>query len=271
MSKKILITIGVVALVLIGYAGFYELSQKTAVETTTGDSNQNNTDAFFDTESDAGVTEKTNVDEKVEVNVSTANETTTTTETENEVAITAEPNIQTSLFANGCFWCVESDLQKVPGVKTVVSGYADGTNKKPTYENYDDFGHREVVEVTYDASVVSYGNLVEHILKHGDVTDPDGSFGDRGPEYAPAIYFGNETERKIAVDVIAAVSASNVYGEVVTIKVIPDSQFWIAEDYHQDYAEKNPVKYYYYRTASGRTAFIEKYWGNRATAFEFSS
>jgi len=179
-------------------------------------------------------------------------------------------NIQTAQFANGCFWCVEADLQKVSGVVAVVSGYADGTNENPTYENYGENGHREVVLVTYDATVVSYGNLVEHILKHGDVTDPNGSFGDRGAEYAPALYYSTETEKNIAERIVASVENATVYDGAITIEIIPTAKFWNAEDYHQNYAEKNPIKYFYYRTASGRTAFIETYWGERAEIFEFS-
>lgn len=189
---------------------------------------------------------------------------------QNQVVIEQEQDMQTAMFANGCFWCVEADLQKVNGVITVVSGYADGTNDNPTYENYGRNNHREVVEVTYNAAVVSYGNLVEHILKHGDVTDPNGSFGDRGAEYAPALYYKNEIEQQIAIDVVSAVSASGVYDSLITIEIIPNTVFWKAEEYHQDYAEQNPLKYFYYRTASGRTAFIEKYWGERANVFEFS-
>ncbi len=177
----------------------------------------------------------------------------------------------TALFGNGCFWCVESDLEKVAGVKVVVSGYAGGTTPNPTYKNYAEGGHREVVEVTYDPTVISYEQLVEHILKHGDPTDAAGSFGDRGVEYAPALYYVTDDEKEAAERVIKAVDAAAVLLKKITIAVLPSVPFWPAEEYHQDYAKKNPIRYTYYRVASGRSAFIEKYWGERSTTFEFAT
>lgn len=178
--------------------------------------------------------------------------------------------VATAMFGGGCFWCVESDLQKVKGVSTVVSGYAGGSGENPTYENYGAQGFREVVTVTYNPTIVSYANLVEHIIKHGDPTDPDGSFGDRGKEYAPAIYYKTEAEKLIAQTVIKNIDNAKVYPKALTIIVIPTVKFWSAEDYHQDYSEKNPVRYNFYRTASGRDAFIKKYWGNNAGDFTAS-
>lgn len=178
------------------------------------------------------------------------------------------PTIKLALLANGCFWCVESDLEKVPGVTSVVSGYAGGTSENPTYKNYITGGHREVVLVTYDTNVISYGNLVEHIIKHGDPTDATGSFNDRGPQYTPAIYYQTEPEKKEALRVIAAIDAMKVFPAPLPLLVIPTVKFWPAEDYHQDYAKKNTLKYGYYRNGSGRTAFIEKTWGERTTRFE---
>lgn len=174
---------------------------------------------------------------------------------------------KTALLANGCFWCVEYDLEKVTGVIDVVSGYAGGTTENPTYKNYVGGGHREVVLVTYDANVVTYGNLVEHIIKHGDPTDTTGSFGDRGEEYAPAIYYENNAEKDEAYRVIHAIDALHVFLELLPLLVTPRVTFWPAEEYHQDYAEKNPIRYNLYRTASGRNSFIQKYWGDSAGTF----
>lgn len=174
---------------------------------------------------------------------------------------------RTALLANGCFWCVEHDLAEVDGVLDVVSGYAGGDTSDPTYKNYAEGGHREVVLVTYDANRVSYGNLVEHIVKHGDPTDAAGSFGDRGLQYAPAIYYESEAERAEARRVIDAIDAMHVFSAPLPLLVIPRVAFWPAEDYHQDYAEKNPLKYSFYRKASGRDAFIAKYWGGSADMF----
>jgi len=179
--------------------------------------------------------------------------------------------VATAMFGGGCFWCVESDLQKVKGVFSVVSGYAGGRGENPTYKNYSAQGFREVVEVTYSPTVVSYANLVENIIKHGDPIDPNGSFGDRGKEYAPAIYYKTEAEKQSALAVIKSIDNAKIYPKALTITVIPTVKFWNAEEYHQDYAEKNPVRYSFYRTASGRDLFIKKYWGNKAGDFTASS
>jgi peptide methionine sulfoxide reductase msrA/msrB len=177
----------------------------------------------------------------------------------------------TAQFANGCFWCVEHDLEKVAGVLEVISGYAGGTTKNPTYENYSAGGHREVVQVTYDPRVVSYANLVEHIIKHGDPTDDAGSFYDRGVSYSPAIYFATGEEATIAASVISAIEAAKKYDTALTIPVLPVAEFFPAEEYHQDYAKKNPIRYSYYRAASGRTKFYEKVWKGEANTFSFSN
>jgi methionine-S-sulfoxide reductase len=176
------------------------------------------------------------------------------------------PAVATAVFANGCFWCVEHDLEKVSGVMSAVSGYAGGESSNPTYENYAAGGHREVVEVTYNPSVVSYANLVEHILKHGDPTDAEGSFYDRGISYSPAVYYENETEKQAAVTVIAAVAASGKLAKPITVPVLPRGQFFAAEEYHQDYSKKNPIRYNYYRAASGRTKFYQSVWGDTSIA-----
>lgn len=183
----------------------------------------------------------------------------------------ATTTIKTALLANGCFWCVEADLEKVDGVERVLSGYAGGTGENPTYKTYSSQGHREVVEVTYDSTKVSYENLVEHILKHGDPTDPDGSFGDRGKQYAPAIYYETEEEKLAAQKVVQAIDAMKVYPKPIAIVIIPRVAFWPAEEYHQDYAKKNSIVYNSYRKLSGRSPFIEKYWGGKEGEFTASA
>lgn len=179
-------------------------------------------------------------------------------------------NTVTAVFANGCFWCVENDVQKVGGVVEAVSGYTGGENTNPTYENYGNSGHREAVRVSYNPDQISYGNLVEHIIKHGDPTDGDGSFGDRGEQYAPAIYYEDEAQKQTAEEIIQKVNEAQVFDEPLAIEVLPRQEFYSAEEYHQDYAQKNPLRYGLYRTASGRTAFIEKAWGDNLNTFTFS-
>lgn len=184
----------------------------------------------------------------------------TTTEDATGAAV---PEVATTLVAGGCFWCVEADLEKLSGVIDVVSGYAGGSNENPTYENYDDFGHREVAEVTYNPRVVSFEEILIYTMKHMDPTDDHGSFQDRGDEYAPAFYYKNDGQRQTIEDLIAEVNANGPYEEPLAIDVEPDATFWPAEDYHQDYYKGafSSLKYKYYRKASGRDDFIEEHWG----------
>ncbi len=177
----------------------------------------------------------------------------------------------TAIFANGCFWCVEHDLESLPGILDVVSGYTGGTTENPTYKNHAASQHREAVLVTYNPQIISYANLVEHIIKHGDPTDDKGSFFDRGPQYAPAIYYSSVEESNIAKAVIRAVDETGVFPEPLPLPVLERKTFYPAEDYHQDYAKNNTLKYSYYRTASGRTAYIDQVWGTERTTFSISN
>ena len=174
----------------------------------------------------------------------------------------------TAILAGGCFWCVESDFEKLPGVTDVVSGYSGGSTANPTYANYSDGGHVEVVKVTYDPSQVTYAGLVEWLIKHSDPTDGKGSFVDRGAQYRPVVYYDDEQEKQDTEKVIAAVNKSGVYKKPLVLEVAKRENFWPAEDYHQDYARNSLVKYDYYRYNSGRDAFIEKHWGDRVKKLE---
>ena len=185
-------------------------------------------------------------------------------------AVEKVSTIETAILAGGCFWCVEADIEKVPGVISAVSGYSGGTSEKPDYKNYAEGGHREVVLVTYDTGKVSYENLVESVIKHSDPTDAGGSFYDRGFEYAPAVYYANEDEKMTAQDVISFIDAKKVYEKPLAVLVLPRVIFWPAEDYHQNYYKENPVRYSYYRGASGRDVFIKKHWGEKASELTHS-
>lgn len=157
----------------------------------------------------------------------------------------------TAMFAGGCFWCVEADFEKLRGVGDVISGYAGGNTKNPTYNNYAAGGHREVVEVRYDSQKTNYRKLVEHILTHADPNDTTGSFVDRGVQYSPAIYFENKEEEMVARELATG----------LPIPILPRPTFYKAEKYHQNYYKKNPVRYTYYRNASGRNEYIKKHLG----------
>jgi peptide methionine sulfoxide reductase msrA/msrB len=167
------------------------------------------------------------------------------------------------LVAGGCFWCVESDLEKLAGVIEVVSGYAGGTTENPTYENYSKNGHKEVVEVTYDAEVVSFREIAIYALKHMDPTDGEGSFYDRGVSYGPALYYETDAEKELLDSLIATIDQNGPYEKPLATAVLTRPPFWPAEDYHQNYYKGtlSSLKYQYYRNGSGRDAFITKHWG----------
>ena len=169
-----------------------------------------------------------------------------------------------ALFAGGCFWSLESYFEKIPnGIVDVISGYSGGTNDNPTYENYAEGGHREVVQVIYDPEKISYGELTEYFFRHINPTDAGGAFYDRGMNYTSAIYYENGEEKKVVEDVIAVIDTAGVFDKSIVTVVLPTSNFWTAEEYHQNYAKNNSVKYAAYRTGSGRDAFLKKTWGGK--------
>ena len=174
----------------------------------------------------------------------------------------------TAILGGGCFWCVESDFEKLPGALDVVAGYSGGTTENPSYENYAEGGHIEVVKVTFDPARVNFAGLVEWLIKHSDPTDDAGSFGDRGMQYIPVVYFENDEQKMATEKVIKAIDAMRVFDEKIAIKVAKREKFWPAEDYHQNYHLKNRVDYDDYRSGSGRDEFIKKHWGDRSNRFE---
>lgn len=167
-------------------------------------------------------------------------------------------------LAGGCFWCVESDLEKVDGVLEVVSGYSGGHIDDPSYAQVSSgtTGHLEAVQVRYDPELVSYEDILQVFIKHHDPTDPGGSFNDRGEQYTSAIFYHDENQKKIASEVLQEIDGSGVFEKPVATKLIPFEKFYRAEDYHQDYYKKNPVRYNWYRYLSGRDSFVEKHWGD---------
>ncbi len=187
------------------------------------------------------------------------------------IAIDNSVATSTAILAGGCFWCVESDFEKLDGVLDVVSGYSGGTTANPDYKNYAQDGHREVVKITYDTDKLTFANLVEYLIKHSDATDSGGSFYDRGQQYASAVYYANDTEKKSAEKVIADINALKVYEKPLALKVLSRATFYPAEDFHQDYYKKNTLRYQYYRNASGRDAFVQKYWGDKTGIFSVST
>lgn len=160
------------------------------------------------------------------------------------------------ILAGGCFWCVEHDLRVAPGVISVTSGYSGGETTTPTYENHK--GHREVVLVKYDATKTSYKKLLQYFIDHIDPTDGGGQFGDRGDSYTTAIFYEDDEEKKVAGEVIDELNKSGVYEKPSAIIILMRMPFYEAEEYHQDYAEKNPLHYSMYRKGSGREDFVNR-------------
>jgi peptide methionine sulfoxide reductase msrA/msrB len=166
------------------------------------------------------------------------------------------------IFAGGCFWCMEKPFEKRNGVISVVSGYAGGSTENPTYSNYMKGGHIEVVEVTYDPMVIGYKELLDVYWKQVDPTDAGGQFVDRGHGYTTAIFVKNDEQKKVAEDSKAALAQSGVFRQKIVTPILETVTFYPAEDYHQDYYKKNPIRYKYYRSRSGRDQFLTKVWGS---------
>lgn len=171
-------------------------------------------------------------------------------------------NKASAIFAGGCFWCIEKDFEKLQGVIEVESGYTAGKTAKPTYEQVSAgrTGHTEAVRVHYDPSKVSYAQLVEYFWRHIDPTVKDQQFCDHGTQYRSGIYWQNPEERKAVETSLEQLKKSGRFQQIHT-EIAPASTFWLAEDYHQDYYKKNPVRYNYYRNSCGRDARVEQLWG----------
>ncbi len=168
----------------------------------------------------------------------------------------------TAIFASGCFWCSEADFEKLPGVIGAESGYTAGTTPNPSYEQVSagGTGHTEAVRVSYDPAKVSYRQLVDHFWRNVDPAVKDRQFCDVGSQYRSGIYWGSEAERRIAEASRDALLESGRFKKVYT-EIAAASTFYPAEEYHQDYYRKNPIRYGYYRTGCGRDARLKELWG----------
>jgi methionine-S-sulfoxide reductase len=169
---------------------------------------------------------------------------------------------QLATFAGGCFWCMVKPFDSWPGIVRVVSGYTGGHHPNPTYEEVCSgvTGHVEAVEITYDEAVFSYEQLVDIFWRQIDPTDAGGQFFDRGSTYQTAIFYHNEQQKKIAEASKSALAESGVFDKPIVTKILPASEFYPAEAYHQTYYKKNPAHYETYHTLSGRGQFIKTHW-----------
>ena len=179
-----------------------------------------------------------------------------------------DKNLKRATFAGGCFWCTESDFEKVDGVVEVISGYTGGHTKNPTYEEVSSgvTGHIESVQVIYDPAKVSYEQLLDVFWRHVDPTDAGGQFVDRGTQYRSAIFYQDDEQRREAEASRDRLAKSGRFDKPIVTEILKLGPFYPAEEYHQDYYKKNPLRYKYYRYGSGRDQFLEKTWGKEQTA-----
>jgi peptide methionine sulfoxide reductase msrA/msrB len=177
--------------------------------------------------------------------------------------MTPPAGTRTAVFAGGCFWCTESDFEKVPGVIDAVSGYTGGHVANPSYEEVSSggTGHVEAVKVIYDPTKVTYAQLLDWFWRHVDPTDAGGQFVDRGSQYRSVIFYADEEQHLLAEASRKNLAASGRFSKPIVTEIRPLGPFYPAEDFHQNYYKKNPVRYHYYRWNSGRDQFLERIWG----------
>lgn len=175
-------------------------------------------------------------------------------------------NLKTTVFAGGCFWCIQPAFDKAPGVVKTSVGYCGGTESNPTYElvTSEKTAYRESLQVTYDPAKISFGQLLDIYWKQIDPTQSDGQFTDIGPSYRAAIFVANEEEKKIAEQSRAGLANSGRFKKPIATEILPAMKFWPAEDYHQQYYRKNPEHFEAFEYGSGRVSFEKKTWGEKA-------
>lgn len=171
-----------------------------------------------------------------------------------------------AIFAGGCFWCMEKPFEHLPGVSAVISGYTGGHSVNPTYQTYAEGGHVEAVEVHYDPAKIGYRELLNVFWRQINPTDAGGQFVDRGPQYTSAIFYLDSRQKSLAEQSKQELAASGRFNAPIVTPIRPATTFYPAEEYHQDFYRKNPVRYWYYRSRSGRDQFLEKVWGKADAA-----
>lgn len=181
-------------------------------------------------------------------------------------AVSATAATETALFAGGCFWCMVGPFQKLNGVIKVESGYTGGHTLNPTYEDVSkkETGHRESVQVIFDPKKITYDELMNVYWKNIDPVDSAGQFCDKGNQYKSAIYYTTDEQKKIAETSKEKLAKSGVLQKPIVTEIIAAQKFYAAEEYHQDYYKKNPIRYKYYRNGCGRDKRLEELWGKSA-------
>jgi peptide-methionine (S)-S-oxide reductase len=171
-----------------------------------------------------------------------------------------------AIFAGGCFWCVESDFDKVPGVLSTTSGYIGGTVANPTYQQVSagDTGHAEAVKIVYDPAMVTYDKLLYVFWRNVDPLTKDSQFCDYGTQYRSAIFYLDDEQKRLAEASKAALEQSKRFKRPIVTEIVKAGPFYAAENYHQDYYKKNPLRYDFYRYNCGRDARLDEVWGKEA-------
>jgi peptide methionine sulfoxide reductase msrA/msrB len=174
--------------------------------------------------------------------------------------------LKKATFAGGCFWCVESDFEKIDGVVEAISGYTGGKTDNPTYGQVSagGTGHAEAVQVLYDPEKITYKELLDVFWRHVDPTDAGGQFVDRGSQYRPAIFYHDDEQKRLAEASLKQLEASARFDKPIATQIVAFTTFYVAEDYHQDYYKKSALRYKLYRYGSGRDQFLNKVWGDEA-------
>lgn len=185
-----------------------------------------------------------------------------------QAAAAPQAELETATFASGCFWCTESDFDKVKGVTETISGFMGGKTENPTYAEVSrgNTGHAEALQIKFDPKVVSYKELVDYYWRHVDLLDGGGQFCDRGNQYRPVIFTHTPEQRRLAEESKAALDKSGRFDKPIAVQIVDASAFTPAEDYHQNYHNTHPLQYRYYRYACGRDKRIEQLWGDEAAS-----
>ena len=181
----------------------------------------------------------------------------------NGAAAAESAKLATATFAGGCFWCMEPPFDKLDGVVSTTSGYTGGRKAMPTYEEVSagGTGHIEAVQVVYDQAKVSYAKLLDVFWRNIDPVTPNAQFCDAGEQYRSAIFVDGDEQKRLAEASKMAIEASKRFAKPIVTEILPAATFWPAEEYHQDYYRKNPIRYAFYRTTCGRDRRLEELWG----------
>jgi peptide methionine sulfoxide reductase msrA/msrB len=178
-------------------------------------------------------------------------------------ALAGKPaKLETAIFAGGCFWCMEKPFEERDGVVSATVGYTGGSSENPTYQDYGSGGHVEAVELIYDPARISYRDLLDVFWRQIDPTDPGGQFADRGRSYTTAIFYLDDEQKRLAEQSKVDLEAGGVFDDAIVTPILPAGLFYKAEEYHQDYYKKKPIRYRYFRNRSGRDRFLDSVWGS---------